>query len=229
MNPFLFPFTKDWTLEIFFFHLNLDFLCLFCWFLFVICIVQHYFKYDTCSVNLFLTWLINLFGWTAYNLYDDTESEREREKIYFIWLFIYICLSWILHSLVFHINNSIRFINGKKYSPIKLLFTVSNYSYMHKIHVINYLRIYKEQLFCRKIGDTCHTQYRTHAHTHTHTHRLKRMACGSLYIYTVHVFYNDGKFSPVPILWQFVYSVFFFCQRILVSLSLAHSRSWFWI
>lgn len=135
--------------------------------------------------------------------------EREREKIYFIWLFIYICLSWILHSLVFHINNGIRFINGKKYSPIKLLFTVSNYSYMHKIHVINYLRIYKEQLFCRKIGDTCHTQYRTHAHTH----RLKRMACGSLYIYTVHVFYNDGKFSPVPILWQFVYSVFFFVKE----------------
>lgn len=92
----------------------------------------------------------------------------QQKKIYFICLFIYVCTFGVcvLCVLAFHINNGIRFIKAKKYGPIKLLYTVSNYSCMHIIHVINYLRIYKEQLFCRKIGDTCHAQYTTQ-HTHT--------------------------------------------------------------
>lgn len=155
-------------------------------------------------------------------------KKTQQKKIYFICLFIYVCTFGVcvLCVLAFHINNGIRFIKAKKYGPIKLLYTVSNYSCMHIIHVINYLRIYKEQLFCRKIGDTCHAQYTT-----PYTHCSKRMACGSVhsrYIHTVHVLYNDGKFSPVPILWQFVYGAFF-TFWIFVSLSLTHSCSWFWI
>lgn len=138
-----------------------------------------------------------------------TEQKKTTKENLF-YLFIYLCLYiWRVFCVCWHfilIMASVL-LKGKNTGPIKLLYTVSNYSCMHIIHVINYLRIYKEQLFCRKIGDTCHAQYRE-----THTLLEKNgmwLSTQHISMYTVHVFYNDGKFSPVPILWQFVYGAFF--------------------